>query len=67
MTVFIYYKYKKTDTYKKNNTGKEKPEIIIATDIAMNPEELCTYYELRFQVEFLIRDVKSYCGLPGPQ
>ena len=40
-----------------------KPEIIIATDIEMNPKELCTYYGLRFQVEFLIRDAKSYCGL----
>lgn len=47
--------------------GKDKPEIIIGTDIQMNPITLCKYYSLRFQVEFLIRDAKQYCGLSDCQ
>jgi hypothetical protein len=33
----------------------------------MKPQVMCCYYGLRFQVEFLIRDAKSYCGLQDPQ
>ena len=63
LAAFVYYKEKKTGKYKKNKTGKVKPEIIIATDVEMKPETMCEYYGLRFQVEFLIRDAKSYCGV----
>lgn len=42
---------------------KEKPEILIGTDIEMDAMVLCRYYGLRFQVEFLIRDAKQYTGL----
>jgi hypothetical protein len=48
---FVYY----------NN--KETPEIIIGTDVTMDVMKMCTYYGLRFQVEFLIRDAKQYAGL----
>jgi Transposase DDE domain len=63
LVAFLYYKDKKTGKYKKNNKGKVKPEIILSTDTKMKPQEMCCYYRLRFQVEFLIRDAKSYCGL----
>jgi hypothetical protein len=63
LAAFIYYKDEKTGEYKNNNKGKVKPEIIIATDIEMMPKMVCRYYGLRFQVEFLIRDAKSYSGL----
>ena len=43
--------------------GKEKPEIIISIDIAMEVTKMCKYYGLRFQVEFLIRDARQFTGL----
>ncbi len=44
LAAFVYY------------AGKEKPEIIVSTDIEMEVEKMCRYYGLRFQIEFLIRD-----------
>jgi hypothetical protein len=46
-----------------NYGDKEKPEIIIGTDTAMEVTKMCKYYGLRFQVEFLIRDAKQFTGL----
>lgn len=63
LVAFIYYKDEKTGKYKKNKKGEVKPEIILCTDTAMARLEMCRYYGLRFQVEFLLRDTKSYCGL----
>ena len=51
LAAFIYY------------GDKEKPEIIIGTDTAMEVTKMCKYYGLRFQVEFLIRDAKQFTGL----
>lgn len=42
---------------------REKPEIIISTDTAMEVMKMCKYYGLRFQIEFLIRDAKQFTGL----
>jgi hypothetical protein len=67
LAAFIYYKDKKTGEYKKNKKGKVKPEIVIATDIQMKAKQMNTYYGLRYQVEFLIRDAKSYAGLEDCQ
>lgn len=55
LTAFVYYE------------GKDKPEIIIGTDIKMDAMTLCRYYGLRFQIEFLIRDAKQYAGLEDCQ
>lgn len=51
LVAFVYY------------GDKMRPEIIIGTDIQMDPMQLCKYYGLRFQIEFLIRDAKQYAGL----
>lgn len=51
LAAFVYYK------------GKQVPQIIISTDTAMKPIKMCTFYGLRFQIEFLIRDAKQYTGL----
>ncbi len=67
LAAFVHYKDSKTGKYKKDKKNKVKPEIIISTDTAMKPKKLCRYYGLRFQVEFLIRDAKSYCGLEDCQ
>ena len=42
---------------------RQKPEIIICTDTQMEVMKMCQYYDLRFQIEFLIRDAKQHCGL----
>ena len=55
LAAFVYY------------AGKEKPEIIVATDIEMDALKMCRYYGLRFQVEFLIRDAKQHGGLEDCQ
>ncbi len=55
LAAFVYY------------AGKEKPEIIVSTDIEMEVEKMCRYYGLRFQIEFLIRDAKQYTGLQACQ
>lgn len=38
-------------------------DILLATDTELQPELIVTYYRLRFQIEFLIRDAKQYAGL----
>ena len=55
LAAFVYYK------------DRQKPEIIIGTDIQMEAIILCKYYGLRFQIEFLIRDAKQYSGLEDCQ
>jgi hypothetical protein len=55
LVAFIYYK------------GKTTPEIIMSTDTQMDALQMCRYYELRFQVELLIRDAKQYTGLQDCQ
>lgn len=55
LVAFVYY------------AGKDKPEILVGTDTAMDAVTLCRYYGLRFQVEFLIRDAKQYAGLEDCQ
>ncbi len=55
LAAFVYYK------------GKTGPEIIISTDVDMDALQMCRYYGLRFQVEFLIRDAKQHTGLEDCQ
>lgn len=45
LAAFVYYE------------DKENPEIIICTDVNTKAMPACKYYGLRFQIEFLIRDV----------
>ena len=52
---FVYYQ------------GKAQPEIIVSTDTEIDTLEMCRYYGLRFQVEFLIRDAKQYTGMEDCQ
>ncbi|MEI6950856.1 transposase [Paraflavisolibacter sp. H34] len=67
LAAFIYYKDPKTGQYKTTKKGKVKPEIVISTDTALTARTMEAYYDLRFQVEFLIRDSKSYAGLDDCQ
>ena len=38
-------------------------EVLISTDVEIEGEKILTYYRLRFQIEFLIRDAKTSTGL----
>jgi Transposase DDE domain len=38
-------------------------ELLLCTDTQLGAEKIVQYYRLRFQIEFLIRDAKQYCGL----
>ncbi len=38
-------------------------EVLISTNVEMEGEKVLTYYRLRFQIEFLIRDAKTSAGL----
>jgi hypothetical protein len=45
-------------------SAKEKGyDLLISTDVIMAGEKVLQYYRLRFQIEFLIRDAKTYAGL----
>jgi hypothetical protein len=55
LAAFVYYK------------DRQKPEIIIGTDVQIEAITLCKYYGLRFQIEFLIRDAKQYSELENCQ
>jgi hypothetical protein len=37
--------------------------ILLSTDAKLKGEKIIRYYQLRFQIEFLIRDAKQYSGL----
>lgn len=37
--------------------------ILLSTDTELKGEKIIRYYQLRFQIEFLIRDAKQYTGL----
>ncbi|MEI6950670.1 hypothetical protein V9K67_26030 [Paraflavisolibacter sp. H34] len=67
LAAFIYYKEEKTGQYKTDKKGRTRPEILIATDTDLTARRMDKYYEPRFQVEFLIRDSKSYAGLEDCQ
>lgn len=45
----------------QNKTGRY--HILVSTDQQLEPALIVKYYRLRFQIEFLIRDAKQYCGL----
>ena len=37
--------------------------MLASTDLEQNPLEILTFYQLRFQIEFLFRDAKQFTGL----
>jgi hypothetical protein len=55
---------------KKHNNKKSKKNraglrycILMSSDVELAAEKIAQYYQLRFQIEFLIRDAKSHAGL----
>ena len=49
----VYLKNKNTHTH----------DILLSTDVDLEPNLILQYYHLRFQIEFLIRDAKQHAGL----
>ncbi|MGC3978558.1 MAG: transposase [Paludibacteraceae bacterium] len=48
--------------------GKEiAGKLYFSTDLKMEAEKIVSYYRSRFQIEFLYRDAKQYCGLSNSQ
>jgi hypothetical protein len=45
----------------KENNGRY--EILISTETDLIAEKVLSYYRLRFQIKFLIRDAKTHTGL----
>lgn len=43
--------------------GRNGYAILLSTDTKMAGGKIISYYQLRFQIEFLIRDAKQYAGL----
>lgn len=52
----------KAQPRKKNRQGL-RYRILMSSDVELAPEKIVEYYQLRFQIEFLIRDAKSHAGL----
>jgi hypothetical protein len=59
-SVLLKRKVKAVYVERKDRKGYE---VLISTDVEMEGEKVLTYYRLRFQIEFLIRDAKTYTGL----
>lgn len=38
-------------------------QVLLSTDTTLDADTIVTYYRLRFQIEFLIRDAKQHAGL----
>jgi hypothetical protein len=45
------------------NTKSNKYVLLASTDLEQDPLQILTYYQLRFQIEFLFRDAKQFTGL----
>lgn len=45
------------------NTKTKQYVLLACTDICISARQLLTYYQLRFQIEFLFRDAKQFTGL----
>jgi DDE superfamily endonuclease len=45
------------------NTKTHKYILLASTDLEQDPLQILTFYQLRFQIEFLFRDAKQFTGL----
>ena len=45
------------------NTKTNQYILLASTDLKQKPTEILTFYQLRFQIEFLFRDAKQFTGL----
>jgi hypothetical protein len=49
--------------YWKDGHYTKQYAVLFSTDLNLEGEFICKYYKGRFQIEFLYRDAKQYCGL----
>jgi len=49
------------------NKETDSHTIFLSTDISMSAKKILSYYRMRFQIEFLIRDAKQFSGLEDCQ
>jgi IS4 transposase len=55
--------------YLLNRSNRNKPRFVVlfSTDVEQDPTEIYKLYTLRFEIEFLFRDVKQFTGLADCQ
>lgn len=53
----------KSNKGNKGNKSGHRYRILMSSDTTLAPEKIVEYYQLRFQIEFLIRDAKTHAGL----
>lgn len=51
--------------YLQDSRKGDKPKYIVlfSTDLALSAQQILSYYQARFQIEFLFRDAKQFTGL----
>ena len=50
-----------------NKKGKWSHKLYFCTDLMLEPMLILKYYQTRFQIEFIYRDGKQFCGLDNCQ
>jgi hypothetical protein len=45
------------------NTKTKQYALLASTDLEQSAQQILTYYQLRFQIEFIFRDAKQFTGL----
>jgi hypothetical protein len=51
----------------QRQTGKRGVALLFSTDLELAAQTLLTYYQARFQIEFIFRDAKQFTGLCDAQ
>jgi DDE superfamily endonuclease len=48
-----------------NHHNPDRPSValLFSTDTELDPQKICLYYKVRFQIEFIFRDAKQFTGL----
>lgn len=59
----VYIESQKINKGNKGNREGRSYRILMSSDRELAPEKIVEYYQLRFQIEFLIRDAKTHAGL----
>lgn len=47
----------------KKENGKQRMAILACSDLTLSAQNIAQYYCLRFQIEFIFRDLKQHLGL----
>lgn len=51
----------------KHSQGKSSYVVLFSTNVELSAQHLYRYYKARFQIEFIFRDARQFCGLADCQ